>query len=124
VEDIMATRFIPVGSEFQVNQGFTDGSQDDADIAVLSDGRFFVAYERGFGGGSSDIDIRGQIVNTDGTLGPFALPTVDLGVQVNPAVAPRTTGAGAGGAVVVWEDQNVGSGDIQLAIINSAPRSR
>lgn len=110
---------VPMTAEQQINQSpGQDNLQADADIATLTDGRFFVVFEDLFASGN--IDIGGQFVLANGTLTGTTLvngasPTgieVDAGDQTNPAVAWRTGGA----AVVVWED----AGDIELAIIDAS----
>ena len=118
----MATQFIKVGSEFQANLApQQDNSQTDPDIAVVTDGRFLAVFEDQFvGGPSPDNNIIGQFFNPSGAFsgGNFIIES-DAGDQRDPAVAPRTTGAGAGGAVVVWEDTTSAAGDIQLVVISS-----
>jgi hypothetical protein len=118
----MATQFVKVSSEFQVNLApQQDNSQTDPDIAVVPDGRFLTVFEDEFvNGPTADNNIIGQFFNRDGSFsgGNFGIET-DAGVQRDAAVAPRTTGSGAGGAVVVWEDTTSAAGDIQLAIISS-----
>ena len=107
----MATNFIPVGNELQVNLA-PNGDQDDNDTAALTDGRFFVAFE------DNDLDdnIIGQFVNPDGTLAGINI-NIDVSAasaQSDPAVAQR-----AGGAVVVVWDEDVAE-DIHYAIVSSA----
>src|SRR5262245_5820622 len=99
----MATKLTPLGSQFTVNQVLTAGNginfnQRNADIAVLNDGRFIVAYDSFFdtGGGlvGPDIDIHGHIVNADGTLSGGAFAIVGpIEQQLFPAVAVRGDGS-------------------------------
>ena len=64
----MANNFTPVGNEIQVNQPPEQvNPQSNADVAVMTDGRFFVAFQDDFDG-DGDIDIMGQFVNPDGTV--------------------------------------------------------
>src|SRR5687767_5260974 len=114
-ETALANNFTPVGSELQVNLApIQNLNQFDPDVAVLTDGRFFVAFTDEFAGG--DTDIIGQFVNADGTLsgGNFDIE-VDGAFQLAPAVAQRSVGA----AIVVWED-DAATSDIQYSIISSA----
>ena len=104
----MARNFTPVGSEIQVN-AVTNFSEQDADIAVATDGRFLVAYEQAING---DADIRLRFVEADGTAGSDVLVETSMGIQRDPAVAPRANGA----ATVVW--RNSASGDVQYAIVS------
>ena len=93
----MATNFVRIGTEHQVNlPNSTNGDQFDPDVAALTDGRFFVAYEDE--DSPSDGEIIGQFVNADGALSgsPFYVEG-DPGDQDNPAVAARP----GGGAIVV-----------------------
>ena len=94
----MANNFTPVGNELQVNLAPNqDFDQFDPDVAVLTDGRFFVAFEDDDG----DPDIIGQFVNPDGTLSGSNIDIdIGAGFQEDPAVAARLGGA----AIVVWAD--------------------
>src|SRR5262245_60748698 len=110
----MANNFTPVGTEVQVNSN-GNFTEFDPDVAVMTDGRFFVAFERDFG---ANLNIIGQFVNPDGTLsGGIIGVESEGGGEVNPAVAFRPSGA----AVVVWQDGDTGGAipNVQLAIIDS-----
>ena len=108
----MANNFTPVGSELQVNQDPNQNfDQVDPDVAVLTDGRFFVAFEDNEG----IRNIFGQFVNPDGTLSGSNIDIgIDTSEQADAAVAQRAAGA----AVVVWTDATVGF-DIQYSIVSS-----
>src|SRR4051794_36297163 len=96
----MATRLIPVGSEFQVNQA-TPKSQFLPDVVALTDGRFAVVYGNDF----PDFDIYGQFVNPNGTIsGTTLLIEQPTGFQLDPAAAPRLDSGFVGGFTTVWED--------------------
>ena len=56
-EKAMANNFSPVGTEIQINNN-AGRDEFDPDVAVMTDGRFFVAYERNINGAGS-IEIRG-----------------------------------------------------------------
>src|SRR5262245_30274900 len=60
----MANNFSPIGTEVQTHSNASD-AETDPDIAAMTDGRFFVAFERDVSG---NLEIRGQFVNPDGTL--------------------------------------------------------
>ena len=109
----MARNFSPVADEIQVNLNPNQNLyQLDPDVAVLTDGRFFVAFEDN----DVNFNIIGQFVNPDGTHSGSNI-NIDIGAgdQFDPAVAQRSGGA----AIVVWEDNNT-SDDIQYSIISSA----
>jgi hypothetical protein len=94
----MATKLIPVGAEFQVNQ-ITPRDQVGADVVALSDGRFAVVYGSNINNG--DTDVYGQFVNANGTVsGMTLLIEQPTGLQFNPAAAARLDG----GFTTVWED--------------------
>ena len=115
----MATRFIARGPERQINvPPQQDGVQLDSDITSVTDGRFFVAFQDQISG--IDSDVIGHFFNTDGTLsgGSIVLGQASDN-QLSTAVAPRISGAGAGGVIVVWEDRSINAGDIELAIISA-----
>ena len=96
----MATKLLPVGSQFQVNLD-TNNGQALPEIAWLGAGRFVVVYQSEFLADRSDSDILGQFVNADGTLSGFSIPIATFGgIQAAPAVAPR----GGGGFTTVWVD--------------------
>lgn len=103
-EDLFARRFDsngdPVGDEFQINV-FTDGDQEDLDIAVDGAGNFVVVWESAGQDGSLD-GVFGRRLDTDGQPvgGEFAVNTFVPGDQDNPNVAVRSDGT----FVVVWED--------------------
>src|SRR5687768_5862294 len=108
----MANNFTPVGNELQFNLAPNQNDdQDDNDVAALTDGRFFVAFE------DDDLDenIVGQFVNPDGTLsgGNIDIDVTAASDQADPAVAQRALGA----AVVVYEDST--SDDIHYKIVSS-----
>ena len=114
----MSRNFTAVGNEIQVNingpvNNFIGNDQDDADVAALSDGRFFVVYTHEFIVG--DDDIIGQFVNPDGTTSgtPVEIQYVG-GNQQSGAVAQRSGGA----AVVVWHDVST-SDEIHYSIISN-----
>ena len=109
----MATNFVPVGNEVQVNLAPNHNfDQGDGDTAALTDARFFVAFEDSDLGSRSII---GQFVNPDGTLAGGNI-NIDIGpgLRLDPAVAQRAGGA----AVVVWRDYS-SSDDIHYAIVSS-----
>ena len=109
----MANNFTPVGNELQINLAPNQNDdQDDNDVAALTDGRFFVAFEDEDLG---DENIVGQFVNPDGTLSGVNI-NIDVTAasdQADPAVAQRALGA----AVVVYEDST--SDDIHYKIVSS-----
>ena len=109
----MANNFTPVGNELQVNLAPNqDFDQFDPDVAVLTDGRFFVAFEDDDG----DSNIIGQFVNPDGTPSGSNIDVeIDAGDQLELAVAQRASGA----AIVVWHDEGA-SDEIHYAIVSSA----
>src|SRR5262245_47996582 len=116
----MATTPTKIGPELQVNLGSQQNNdQRRPHVAAVTDGRFFVTFNDDVSGNGTDVDIYGQFINPGGGVsGTNVTVEFDFGVQFDHAVAPRTTGAGAGGAVVVWADETIA--DIQLAVISSA----
>jgi hypothetical protein len=104
----MATKLIPLGSEFQVNQdAVTPGAgvtfdQTIPDITFLTGGGFAVSYTtQSLFSPNTDWDIYGQFLNSNGTrTGPTIFTSIGFGFQDNSAVAPRTDG----GFTTVFED--------------------
>src|SRR5690348_3778470 len=105
-ECAMATKLLPVGSEFQVNQATQDTTgianiQTNPDVVSLADGRFVAVYDSFFDSGGVDIDVLAHFVNANGTLSGTTLgPATQGGIQELPAVAAR----GDGGFTTVWQD--------------------
>ncbi|MFG0319017.1 MAG: hypothetical protein ACF8XB_17225 [Planctomycetota bacterium JB042] len=87
------------GTAFTVASGYDETSPDVAYDA--STGRFLVVWERVFA--STDHDVRGQLVNADGTLdGGLLFLAADGNVN---ALAPRVANVNASNRfVVVWTD--------------------
>src|SRR5262245_20816833 len=107
----MANNLTPVGNEIQVNLSPNQNlSQSDPDVAALTDGRFFVAFE------DDGSNIVGQFVNPDGSLSGINLD-IDIGAgdQFQPTVAERAAGA----AIIAWED-DAASQEIQYSIVTAA----
>ena len=68
----MATIITPFGPEFQINinsggNNGISGAQDLANLAVLPDGRFVVAYQSDYFGSATDTDPIVAIFNASGT---------------------------------------------------------
>src|SRR5689334_22349250 len=102
----MATKLLPVGSEFQVNSdipGFgvegTFNSQDFASIANLSDGRYAVVYQANFS--TTDFDIHYAFVTAAGVGSQSNLVSRNVGLQSQPVAAGRA----GGGFGVAWTDE-------------------
>ena len=119
----MARNFTPVVPEAQATNALVN-AQTEPDVAVLTDGRFAVAFTMRFD--DDDTDVRLQFLNASGALsGTNILIDGNSGFQSNPAVAPRL----GGGAVVVWTDVDgfdAGEGSnpltdaIQLMVVSAA----
>src|SRR5262245_15661192 len=109
----MANNLSPVGTEVQVNLvPNQNGDQAHPEIATLTDGGFFIAFEDF----DANDNIIGQFVDPDGTLSGGNIDIdVGGGNQFNPAVAARA----GGGAIVVWDDVAAGN-DTQYSIVSSA----
>ena len=110
----MANNFTPVGNEVQVNLAPNQNvDQFDPDIAVLTDGRFFVAFgddDRAtamLSGSSSTPTARSSGGNIDIDIG--------AGDQANPAVAQRARRRRQS-----WSGSDGASDDIQYSIVSSA----
>ena len=98
---------IRIGSEVQINlDPNVDHDQLHPDVALMTDGRFFVAYEDQ---NSPDFP-RTSRLSASSSMPPGPCrrtrlmstgPEFDGGIQINPAVAPRANGA----AIVVWQDR-------------------
>src|SRR4051794_1670400 len=107
----MATKLLPVGSEFQVNSAIpnsfsTDGtanSQDFPSIATLSDGRYAVVYQSN--SSTTDIDIHAAFVTAAGVASQSFGVDRNGGVQSQPVAAGR----GGGGFGVAFTDTLNGS---------------
>jgi hypothetical protein len=106
----MATKLLPVGSEFQVNSNIfptpsTDGtlnSQDFPSIATLSDGRYAVVYQSALS--ATDIDIHYAFVTTAGVASQSDFVYRPVSIQSQPVAAGRTAATG-GGFGVAWTDE-------------------
>jgi Ca2+-binding RTX toxin-like protein len=118
----MAVNFTPVGAEVQVNTGITN-DQEDADVALTTSGRFFVAWTSDHSI-ADDLDIYGQFFNADGTRSGSQVEIDNDGSdnsgddQSEAAVASRA----GGGVVVVYRDTDIGgpgTSDISLRTISS-----
>jgi hypothetical protein len=120
----MATKLIPVGSEFQVNSrifpspspdGTAFGQQFPA-IATLTDGRFAVVYQSQSNAADTDIDIHYAFVNPDGTAAAASFVYRPLGLQTQPVAAGRP----GGGFGVAWTDSltSTGASDVNPNNIN------
>lgn len=110
----MANNFTPVGTEVQVN-ALTNNIQRDADIAVLSDGRFAVVYEHQ--SLATEFDIYLRFINPDGTeSGGTVYVERDQGNQFNPVVTAFGTGV-----LVIWQD-DAATAEIHYATVSSSLR--
>jgi hypothetical protein len=102
----MATTLLP-GSEFQINvnsggNNGISGAQDLADIALLPDGRFVVAYQSDYFGSATDTDPIVAIFSEVGGTSLAYRDTYNAGaLQKMPAVAPRLNG----GLGVVFQNE-------------------
>src|SRR5262245_35038574 len=122
----MPTTLLP-GSEFQINvnsgsnNGIT-GNQDLADVALLPDGRFVVAYQSEYFGDSADTDPIFAIFSAVGSTSLAYSDVFNAGThQRVPAVAPRLTG---GFGVVFQNDRHANnSADANGPNITYAPVS-
>ena len=108
----MARRLTTVGTEFQVNQapGQNNG-QLNPDAVALSDGRFFVGFEDD---GRRWRPRHRRPVRQPQRHALRSKPGIrrhgsggwrHCDIEFDPAVAARTTGAGAGGVVAVYENR-------------------
>src|SRR4051812_14203738 len=97
----MATKLLPLGSEFQVNSNIfpapsTDGtlnSQDFPSIATLSDGRFAVVYQSTFSTVPPvDIDIHFAFVTAAGVAAQSSAVDRPNGLQTQPVAAGFLSG--------------------------------
>src|SRR5215203_5601053 len=106
-ESNMATKLLPLGSEFQVNSNIfpapsTDGtlnSQDFPSIATLSDGRYAVVYQSNFS--ATDFDIHYAFVTAAGVVSPSDFVDRFSNLQTQPVAAGFLSGGGFG---VAWTD--------------------
>jgi len=91
---------VAVDVQFQVNQTTTD-HQLYADVTVLNDGNFVVAWQSG---GGSGVDIYARLYSADGTAltDEFLVNTENVSDQSNPAVIDLDDG----GFLVTWTSQN------------------
>src|SRR5262245_26917462 len=93
----MPTTLLP-RSEFQINvndggNNGISGAQDAADMALLPDGRFVIAYHSPFFGDGSDNDPIVAIFNEVGSTSLAYRGVYDVGAQqIVAAVAPRPSG--------------------------------
>ena len=96
---------LPVGGEFQVN-AYTTGDQDDAAVAMDTDGSFLVAWEDF---DADRIGVFAQAFDADGAPsgGQMMLNTHFVHKQGDPSLATD----GAGGFVAVWEGGGGQDGD-------------
>jgi hypothetical protein len=95
-----------VGSEFLVNT-YTTGDQQEASVAVASDGSFIVAWEGPGTGETSNRGIFYQRYNSGGTAsGSNTLVNTGYttGDQDNPAIALKSTGE----FIIVWDGGGTG----------------
>ena len=82
----MPTTLLP-GSEFQINvnsggNNGISGAQDLADIALLPDGRFVVAYQSDYFGSATDTDPIFAIFSDVGsTRWPIATPSMPAAIR-------------------------------------------
>src|SRR5262245_28048359 len=106
---VMATIITALAPEFQINvnnggNNGISGNQDLASLAVLSDGRFVVAYQSEFFGASTDNDPIAAIFNVNGTTSLSYVDVNNSGAQQRvPAVAGRLDG---GFGVVFQNDRH------------------
>jgi len=104
---------VPAGSEFQVNT-YTTNDQEEASVAVASDGDFVVVWQSLYGSGLGDYfgSIQGQRFASDGTaLGSeFQVNTYTTGYQYELSVATDSDGD----FVVVWESVGSSGTDTSL----------
>jgi hypothetical protein len=99
-----------VGGELQVNS-FTTGNQQDPAVAVGDDGSFVVVWD---GAAVQDGDQRGIFGRRfDSAANPvgdeFQVNAIGTGDQNDPVVAKFSDG----GFVVVWEDEQMGTGTLE-----------
>ena len=94
----MATFITPFGPEFQINvnsggNNGISGAQDLANLAVLSDGRFVVAYQSDYFGSATDTDPIFAIFQASGATSLSYQDAFNAGGhQKVPAVAERLNG--------------------------------
>ncbi|WP_299471232.1 Ig-like domain-containing protein [uncultured Roseibium sp.] len=95
----------PIGPEVLVNQ-FTNGQQDQADVAGLTGGGWVTVWE---GPGSSGQDVHARIFDANGVGGTeFQLNLQTSSSQYNPSVAALANG----NFVVTWgSETSAGAGD-------------
>jgi len=98
---------LSAGSEFQINfnsggNNGISGAQDLADLALLSDGRFVVAYQSDYFGSATDSDPIVAIFNANGGTSLAYRDVYNAGaLQKMPAVAERLNG----GLGVVFQNE-------------------
>jgi len=112
--DIRAIRFNPttlepIGNEIEITSQ-TDDSRAPM-VTVLANGTYAVVYQDEYNGSTTDIDIKGAIVNQDGTVAPFSI-AASTAFQV----APSVTALAGGNFVVSWQEG--ATGDVKAAIFN------
>ena len=112
------------GMEFQVNTT-TSGTQENAKVTGLADGRFVVTWQdySVSGGDTSGHAVRGQVFNADGTAsgGEFLVNTTTAGDQWYPSITVLSDG----GFVVTWEnDISFLQHDIRAQVYNADGTAR
>jgi hypothetical protein len=102
------------GTELLVTASAAQFDSGTASITTLADGRFVATWGEGSG---FDIDVHGQVFNSDGTQsgGELILNTTVTGSQLMPAI----TGLSDGRFVATWEDDSQGNLDIRGQIFNA-----
>src|SRR5262249_35214027 len=92
------------GTEFLVNTT-TSGTQENAKVTGLADGRFVVTWQdySVSGGDTSGHAVRGQVFNADGSKSgsEFLVNTTTAGDQLSPTITALTDG----GFVVAWQNE-------------------
>jgi serralysin len=105
------------GEEFRVNSTIV-GDQEKPFLAVLTDGRFAVAWEDSSGSdGENSWGIRGRIFQADGTAAgaDFRMNATGAGVQYDPSIAALSNG----GFVVAYTDESTGNPDVRSRVFGS-----
>ena len=108
LRDVYAQRFsatgTKLGSEFRVNQSFTDYNQRTPAVAALTDGRFVVTWVSEGQRFENSVDVYGKIYSAGGlpSGGEFLVNTA-TNVCGNPTAAATADG----GFVVTWMEKDV-----------------
>jgi Ca2+-binding RTX toxin-like protein len=97
----------PSGGDFRVNSG--SGTNVDAALGILSDGRFIATWTGDSGNGDGSLTaIRARVFNADGSAAgaDFVVNSTTAGWQQGANVAILANG----GFVVTWDSQDTGDG--------------